>query len=87
MNSGQQSEKHRQKPSGFTLIELLVVMAVIAVLLAVLLPALQMAASLTRRTVCLSNLRQLGVMSFMYSEEYGQFILPAARNSDHDQQA
>ncbi len=46
---------------GFTLIELLVVIAVLGVLMAILLPSLRTAKRQARRTVCGTNLRQLGV--------------------------
>jgi prepilin-type N-terminal cleavage/methylation domain-containing protein len=70
------------KKAGFTLIELLVVIAIIALLLAILLPSIRLAAQITRQTVCQSNLRQLGIMAFVYSEENDQTILPSARNSE-----
>lgn len=82
MKSGHSVTRNHKKQSGFTLIELLVVMAILALLLAILLPTLKLAASITRQTVCLSNLRQLGIMAFLYSGEYDQKILPSARNSD-----
>jgi len=56
------------RKSGFTLIELLVVVAIIAVLIAILLPALQDARRMTQRTVCKSNLRQLGTAHLMYAD-------------------
>jgi len=68
--------KNQNPKCGFTLIELLVVVAIIAGLIAILLPAISVARETAKTTVCLTNLRQAGIVFQNYFNMYNDVIPP-----------
>lgn len=57
--------------AGFSLVELFVITAVIGVLAGLLLPILARAREKSRRTICVSHLRQIGQAVTLYHDVYG----------------
>jgi prepilin-type N-terminal cleavage/methylation domain-containing protein len=60
------------KRNGFTLIELLVVISIISILTAIIFPVFASAREKARATSCASNLQQLGLAVFMYTQDYDE---------------
>lgn len=69
----------RQIPEAFTLIELLVVISIISMIISITLPALSNAREAARATLCLSNMRQIGLMNEVYHTDSNGY-LPVERN-------
>ncbi len=60
---------------AFTLIELLVVIAIIAILAAILFPVFAKAREKARQSSCQSNLKQLGLASAQYAQDYDERLV------------
>ena len=71
-NSNESSPTHNR---AFTLIELLVVIAIIAILAAILFPVFAQAKAAAKKTVAISNLKQIGLAWLMYGGDYDDTLM------------
>jgi prepilin-type N-terminal cleavage/methylation domain-containing protein/prepilin-type processing-associated H-X9-DG protein len=62
-----------KKHNAFTLIELLVVIAIIAILAAILFPVFAQAKEAAKKTVCLSNTKEISLAVIMYTGDYDDY--------------
>ncbi len=59
---------------AFTLVELLVVITIISILAALLMPALARVMETARQTSCMNNLRQCGLYTQVYNDQFSGFF-------------
>lgn len=67
---------------AFTLIELLVVIAIIAILAAILFPVFAQAKAAAKKTVCLSNTKEIALADIMYGSDNDDFVVPSLIAAD-----
>ncbi len=71
----------KRKSSGFTLVELLVVIGIIAILASLVVPAVTAGREKANRMACGSQLRQIGTMAELFSQDR-KGVLPMAKGVD-----
>lgn len=66
--------------AAFTLIELLIVISIVALLAALLFPVFARSRENANRSTCASNLRQIGLATLQYAQDYDQTLPPFSNN-------
>jgi prepilin-type N-terminal cleavage/methylation domain-containing protein/prepilin-type processing-associated H-X9-DG protein len=72
----------KKQSYAFTLIELLVVITIIALLAAIIFPVFSQVRKRSNQTSCLSNLRQIGIATLLYAQDYDDHLLWAGDPAD-----
>jgi len=72
----------RRSSKGFTLIELLVVIAIIGILAAMVFPVFARARESARRSVCLSNVKNIALAIQMYLSDNNDTFLPSEHRAE-----
>ncbi len=76
--------RQRAGRAAFTLIELLVAISIIAVLVGLLIPMVMKGRMYAQRAGCLSNQRQIGMMTFQYMDNHEGAFPPYYPNAPSD---
>lgn len=71
-----------RRVSGFTLIELLTVIAIIGILAAIIIPTVGAVRQSAKSTVCLSNLRQVGMAAVLFANDNKGYLPDAGTGDD-----
>lgn len=80
---GERRQPQVRRAFAFTLIELLVSIAIIGLLIGILLPALHRGGQLARLTVCVSNIRSVGLTMIRYIHEHDGRMPPRKISFGH----
>lgn len=71
-----------RRRQAFTLIELLTVIAIIGILAAIIIPTVGSVRQSAQASVCLSNLRQVGLSTLVYASDNKNFLPDAGAGND-----
>ena len=72
---------NKNNQSFFTLIELMVVVAILGILISMLLPSLSKARGEALKALCINNLRQIGIATYLYNDYNETF--PSTQGKAH----